>query len=49
MTATALTPESALVLEGKDYRANTEKTRVETRLIGRQITETRPSGPWGTS
>ena len=49
-TATALTPESALVLEGKDYRAlSTEKTRVEMRLIGRQITEIRPSGPWGTS
>ena len=50
-TATALTPESALVLEDKKNRALrvTKKTRVEMRLIGRQITEISPSRPWGTS
>lgn len=50
-TATALTPESALVLEGKEYyRACAEKTRVEMRQVNRrQITERRPSRPWGTS
>ena len=48
-TATALTPESALVLEEKDTRVVTEKTRVETRLHGPQITGISPSGPWGTS
>lgn len=40
-----------LVLEGKEYyRACAEKTRVEMRQVNRrQITERRPSRPWGTS